>query len=128
MPDVCTSPESGGTVVKQLTLYDIQTTGAPYQSSSSTSIEAAVAAGPKVGTQKYVILQILAYQGEYGATEDEIEVALGMLRSAVCGRINALVKEGKVRDSGRVRLSRWGRNCIVWVIGPAAGGLGNDRG
>jgi hypothetical protein len=104
----------------QLSLYEAQLIAAPYQPASETSAAAASQVSNKVPTQKERILSYVASRGEYGATQDEIEVATGYLRSAVCGRVNALENEQAIRKSGETRASRWGAQCAVYVTGPSA--------
>jgi len=100
-------------MTSQLSLYDAQLIPAPHNG-TDTSIAAAIAAGPKVGTQKRLILDWVRERA-LGATEDEIEVHCRLLRSAVCARVNELVKEGFLRDSGQRRETRWHRPAVVWV-------------
>ncbi len=87
----------------------------PFQRASETSRAAAIAAAPKASTQKALILAYLHDCAQRGATEDEIEVSLGFLRSAICARVNSLVHAGLVRDSGERRETRWKRQAVVWV-------------
>jgi len=118
LPELCPGSavaESEGEDVKQLSLYEAQTIGAPHNG-TDTSVTAAVAAAPKAPTQKKQILWWIAACEGYGATEDEIEVGMGFLRSAICARVNELVKEGLLRDSGQRRETRWNRPAIVWVL------------
>lgn len=95
----------------QPSLFDVQTVGAPHNG-TLTSFYAAQAAAPKAGTQKAVILDYIVEHGP--KTEDELEVGLGYLRSAICARVNSLVHDGLLRDSGERRLTRWNRAAVVW--------------
>lgn len=49
-----------------------------------------------------------------GATNDEIETALGLIGSTVRPRVVELRARGLVRDSGKTRKTRTGRAAIVW--------------
>ena len=51
-----------------------------------------------------------------GATNDELEVVLGLIGSTVRPRIVELRDRGLVRDSGKRRPTRTGRNAIVWEV------------
>lgn len=97
-----------------LSVLDRQVIGAPHND-TDTSVLAAVAAGPRVGTQKERIFTYINSR-ECGATEDEIEVGLGLLRSTVCARVNELTNEGFLQDSGERRETRWHRAAIVWSV------------
>lgn len=49
-----------------------------------------------------------------GSTCDEVEVALDLRHQTASARINELMEEGRVRDSGQRRKTRSGRQAIVW--------------
>ena len=98
----------------QLTLFDAQTIGAPYQPSSPTSIAAAVAARENVGPQKERIEDWLRVVGS--GTQDEASIALDILRSACCARFRALELEGSIRKKDDTRPSRYGGKCAVYVL------------
>lgn len=57
-----------------------------------------------------------------GATDDEIEAALGFKHQTASAARRGLVIAGLVRDSGHVRKTRSGRNATVWVIPKATEG------
>ena len=99
--------------LRQLSLLDVQTAGAPYQKDSPTSIAAAVAAGPKVGTQKARILAVIGKAG--GWTQDQLSIYLHLPRSTVCARCRELELEGRIRKTARTRTSQYGKACAVYV-------------
>jgi hypothetical protein len=47
-------------------------------------------------------------------TCDEAELLLGAKHQSVSATIRCLVKEGQLEDTGERRLTRSGRNAIVW--------------
>jgi len=51
----------------------------------------------------------------HGATDDEIEVALGMRHQTASARRRDLVLSGLAKDSGKRRKTRSGRSATVWV-------------
>lgn len=94
-----------------LSVLDKQLIGAPHNN-TDTSIEAARQAADKAPTQKDRIVAFIEAAGPL--TEDELEVSLRLLRSAVCARVNELVKQGILRDSGMRRLTRFGAKAVIW--------------
>ncbi len=51
----------------------------------------------------------------HGATNSEVQIALGMLMQSVCPCTNALVRRGLLVDSGRRRKTPSGRPAAVWI-------------
>lgn len=49
-----------------------------------------------------------------GLTSDEVEVQLALPHQTVSARIHSLMRRGNLRDSGRRRPTRSGRQAIVW--------------
>jgi hypothetical protein len=86
----------------------------PYQRHSDTSMEAAVAAELRHDNERSRVLQFLIERG--GATDDEIQVALGMNPSTERPRRIELVNRGLVRDTGRTWPTRTGRRATVWEV------------
>lgn len=82
---------------------------------SVTSLEAAEAIAPKRPKLQAMVLQAIRRVGAFGATDDELQFVLGMDASTERPRRVELVQAGLVRDSGRVRKTRRGRNAVVWV-------------
>lgn len=91
----------------------------PYQRHSDTSRAAAEAVAPNAGTLRRKLLDFLAGRGGTGATDEESQDALQMPPSTQRPRRVELQQAGLVRDSGRRRKVRSGREAVVWV---AAGG------
>lgn len=58
----------------------------------------------------------IAARGAFGATDEELQVALGMNPSTQRPRRVELEDRGRVRDSGARRLTRSGRRAVVWVV------------
>ena len=82
----------------------------------ATSRKAADRALPKSGTHRrriYDYLQLVS-----GATDEEVELALGISGNSVRPCRVTLVEEGWVKDSGTRRLTRSGNEAIVWVVIP----------
>lgn len=88
---------------------------APAQRHSPTSVAAAEQVKPIAETQRRLVLSILQMAGERGLTDDEIQAATGMNPSGARPRRIELVRAGLVRDSGRTRKTRSGREAVVWT-------------
>lgn len=83
----------------------------------TTSHEAAERILPKLGTLRANVYLFIKSQGPYcGATDEEIQLRLAMNPSTQRPRRIELVEQGLVRNGGRTRLTRSGRNAIVWVV------------
>jgi hypothetical protein len=96
--------------------------GAPYVPGSATSKAAAAAALPDLGRLEALVLAHITRSAETGATDDEIEVVLGLRHQSASARRRGLVQKKLVADSGRTRTTRSGRRATVWVraaIAPA---------
>lgn len=105
------------TQAQQISLYDAQTISLPHNG-TPTSIAGALAARERGPTQKEMILAYVAQVGN--ATQAEIEEALGMLRSSVAGRVNALALEGKLIKTTRTRPGAYGVPNAVYTLPLAA--------
>ena len=86
----------------------------PAQMHSATSIDAAERALPNAGTMRWRVLAQLKQWRSTGGTDEELQRELGMDASTERPRRIELVEAGLVRDSGRVRKTRSGRNATVW--------------
>lgn len=67
---------------------------------------------------KQLIHENIQSVGDYGATDEEVAIGLGIKASTACARRLDLEREGKVRDSGKRRFTTTGRSpreAIVWV-------------
>ena len=82
----------------------------------TTSVEALFKATPKIPTYKQVVLDYLEMRGNWGATDQEMEVALEISGNTIRPTRMSLLKAGMITDSGETRLNRNGNRCIVWVI------------
>lgn len=87
---------------------------APYQSHSVTSKDAAESIIPKAGTLRKRVLDYLTAFGP--ATDEEIQLALGMNANTERPRRVELVTAGLVRDSGRTRRTSAGREAVLWAF------------
>jgi len=106
------------------------TTAIPFVQGSETSEEAAHSKQPTATSDEGAVLALLWKRGTSGATDDEIEVSLGMLHQNASARRNALVRKGLVCDSGFTRKTRSGRRAAVWVVGSGGNpliGAPNDK-
>jgi hypothetical protein len=85
----------------------------PAQKHSPTSI----AAANRVASAAALRARVLAYLVTQpdGATDEELQTALDMPGSTERPRRVELVTRGLVRDSGRTRQTRSGRQAVVWV-------------
>ena len=86
----------------------------PYQKHSRTSKAAAASAKPVAKSLREQVLAYLIAQGDWGATDDEIQSALKMNPSTQRPRRVELVRLGLVEDSGSARETRAGRYAVVW--------------
>lgn len=89
----------------------------PYPPSqpSPTSQAAAVAIEPKCVTLRRLYLDWLRAQKDQGGTDEEAQDALHLGGSTQRPRRVECVHGGLVRDSGRTRKTRSGRETVVWV-------------
>lgn len=95
----------------QNSLFD----SAPFVSHSPTSVAAAEAIEPISGTQRRLVLTLIQLSGERGMTDNELQDESGIAGSAQRPRRIELVKAGLVKDSGRTRATKSGRQAVVWI-------------
>ena len=88
---------------------------APYQKHSPTSKAAAHAIEPKSHTLRRKVLDFIKVAPRYGATDEEIQIALEMEGSTERPRRIELLEQGLIKDSGKTRETRKGRQATVWV-------------
>lgn len=84
----------------------------PFARNSETSRQAAIAQVrklPRVQREYYEALQ-----KHKGLTDHEAAAILGRPLSSINGRRNELMRQGKVRDSGRVKPGPYGTDCTIW--------------
>ena len=91
--------------------------GHPPHEDSGTSREAAEAALPNLGAPQAEVYMRIRAHGEWGCTDDELELQTGLSHQGVSARRRELVLRGAVRDSGRRRRTSRGRWATVWVLG-----------
>lgn len=84
-------------------------------SNPTTSREAARRMTMSAATVRRRILRRLASWEQRGWTDEELCDYLGLSANTVRPARNALVARTLVRDSGRTRKTRSGRDAIVWV-------------
>lgn len=87
----------------------------PAQADSPTSVEAAERATNRAPADRVQVIEFLQGRGDEGATDEEMQLALGMGPSTQRPRRIELTKAGKVSDSGTTRLTLSGRRAVVWV-------------
>jgi hypothetical protein len=90
---------------------------APSQRHSPTSVAAAEAIEPKIGRLHRLVLQALA-ASRYGETDEDLMRLTGMGGNTLRPRRIELQLWGKVRDSGRTRPVKSGKNATLWEIVP----------
>lgn len=81
-----------------------------------TSVEALIKVAPKIPTYKQIVLDYLDMRGDLGATDQEMENALGISGNTIRPTRMSLLKSGAIVDSGTTRLNRNGNRCIVYVL------------
>lgn len=69
----------------------------------------------KTGTQRRAIYDLALSRGDRGLTDDEAEVALGLLHQSASAARNSLMKDDWLVDLGLRRLTRSGEEAIAWV-------------
>jgi hypothetical protein len=88
---------------------------APYQRHSDTSREAAEAIEPSAESYRGQVLAEIRGRGLRGATDDEIQVALGMNPSTERPRRVELWRASLVMPTRETRPTRSGRPATVWI-------------
>lgn len=95
--------------------YDLYDGKPPHVADNDTSEAAADAITMSVATLRARIYSEISKRGVHGATDDEMQVALGIKSQTQSPRRRELVMQGRVADSGRRRNTRSGRSAKVWV-------------
>jgi hypothetical protein len=93
---------------------DLFTAPLKYVRTSVTSLEAAIAAEPRAGTQRRRVLDLLR-DHPAGLADHEMQKLLGMNPSTQRPRRIELVEAGLAKDSGSHRLTESGKRAVVWV-------------
>ena len=86
---------------------------------AETQILSALEAYPASGTQRRAVLLFITDLG--GATDEEIQLGLGMNPSTQRPRRVELVEGGWIEDSGERRKTRSGRSAVVWTLKQSEG-------
>lgn len=86
----------------------------PAQRHSPTSVAAAEEIKPAAATLRQAVLEFLCLCGSDGATDEEMQTALGMNPSTQRPRRVELCEQGLAYDSNRKRLTKSGRQAVVW--------------
>jgi hypothetical protein len=87
---------------------------APATNGTPTSNAAADAIAPVMNELQGRVLAFIREAGDAGATDDEMQQALGMNPSTQRPRRGELRRFGFIEDSGRTRPTASGRAAVVW--------------
>lgn len=88
---------------------------APFVRTSMTSLEAAKDVHGIKGVLRQRVYTEIYYSGT-GLTDEQIQEALEMNPSTQRPRRIELLRESRIRDSGRRRPTRSGRKAVVWEV------------
>lgn len=101
----------------------------PFQQHSDTSIDAAIAIELSSDRLRERVFKYIHKCGTYGATDDEVQVALNMNPSTQRPRRIELLNQGRVYRTNMKRKTRSGRGAVVWVTeqNEATGGTTGER-
>jgi hypothetical protein len=86
---------------------------APFAAGSDTSEATAIAVNSKTATVRARVLDFITGARD-GATQDEVSAKLNLLHQSASARIREMVLMGQLRDSGRRRLTRYGKSARVY--------------
>ena len=92
-------------------LYD----GRPPRVDERTSGEAADSMLPVINTLQAEVFRLISIAGSDGMTCDEVENLMDGRHQTISARIRELSQMNMIRDSGKVRKTRSGRNARVYV-------------
>ena len=95
-------------------LFDQPSRVTKYQPHSETSRESAKKIESNAKTLRGEVLRFLTERPGAGATDEEIQLGLGLNPSTQRPRRIELVERGVVRDSGLKRSTKSGRRAVVW--------------
>ena len=109
------SIDDGTWTLPQHDLFPDVVREAPYQRTSKTSRAAARRVRPKAGTQRARVLAFLEAPPwcDTGATREEIAFQLRIPLQSVCARVNELMQQKFVAETGQERPTQWGGSAAV---------------
>ena len=85
-------------------------------SNASTSLEAAMSMqGGEGSTARGRVLAFIVSRGAHGATDDEVEIGIGMSHQTASARRRELDLRRLIVKDGTKRKTRSGRNAQVWI-------------
>lgn len=106
-------PEPSEVLTPRLPVDRPQTaTGAAHP---DTSHRAAARTRPQSASDRLKVLEYVEQCGPMGATCDEVEEVLGMSHQTASARVNGLMNDRWLVDSGRRRPTRSGSDATVWI-------------
>lgn len=88
--------------------------GEPPHNGTDTSREAARRVRKTVSQKAQTVLQAVTAAGAYGATCDEVEVAIDMSHQTASARMRELALAGLIEDTGLRRPTRTNSPAKVW--------------
>lgn len=113
----------GPRVTDQATLFDALLSdpaenhaGAHHAHARETERAAAYDVLPRSGTQRMMVLLVIADAGEHGLTDQEIAERSGLYLYSAAPRRHELLRGGWVEDSGLRRGTGRGGNAIAWRL------------
>lgn len=109
-------------ISEEPSLFDPPAPDPPAQNHSATSRAAAKQARLAAPRRRERLLGYLRRRGNAGATDAEMQEALGISGDSQRPTRVDLVKRGVVMDSGRTRQTPSGRAATVWIVAPEGGG------
>ena len=89
--------------------------GFPPHVDQDTSRAAAASQIHKANSKRAEVFRLIKSKGILGATDNEMELALGWRHQTLSARRRELVLLNKIEDSGQRRKTDSGRSAIVWV-------------
>lgn len=88
----------------------------PYQKHSPTSRAAAEAIKPALNALQSRVLAVIRLEPSWGATDEDICTVTGLKGSTVRPRRIELCEKGLIKDSGKTRATKRGRQATVWTV------------
>lgn len=97
-------------------LFKDHPTVTKYQKHSQTSRLAAYQIEEAAETLRGSVLRWIRDSRSFGATDEQIQIGLGMNPSTQRPRRVELVERGLIKNSGRTRKTRSNRLAVVWIL------------